>query len=350
MKYTPLKESKPVEYINALTPGAKAIWEKDRKPDCDLCELHKWAKTVCMFGNGPVPCKGMIVGEGPGTEEDRVGRPFVGRSGEYLDAVLYDLELDRKQFYITNATRCKPPRENKDDLLKIAVKTCAPYLEQEIAVVKPDVILAIGTYAYYHFMHRTGITGARGKEFYSEKYHATIVPTVHPSYVMQNPVYHDAFVADVNKFKSLILGETVPDVEVMEIRTLEDFRKMEEELNEHPDWMLTFDIESKGLIEYKEWSRMWCLSLTQDGKKSYFIPLEHPESPFLREYREDWKEKWAEYFSDPSAFLMDDTYMPILRGLMRIISSRKINNHNVKFDMRWIYHLAKRYGIEELLD
>lgn len=329
--------------VEPLTYDARQLHYQHRDSNCTKCELHKWAKTVCMFGNGPVPAKGMLIGEGPGSVEDATGRPFQGKSGKYLESVLADLDLYREDFYISNATKCKPPMENKDELLKIAVKECADYLEAEIAAVKPRVILAIGNYAYYFFKHQTGITKNRGKEFWSEKHNALVVPTVHPAFIMQSPNYHEAFYADVVKFKNILLNKKPPEIEIMEIHNLDDFDQAMLELNENPDDILTFDLETRGLIDYRpSFSKVWCAGITRNGKKSYIIPLEHPESPFVSPNGELWKEQWPNV-----QMTILPEYRRVVEATCDLILRAKVNNHNVKFDLRHLIRLAERYGLRD---
>lgn len=324
--------------------GARSLWAHARNPNCDKCEFHKYAKNVCIFGNGPVPSKGMIVGEAPDATSDNVSRAFVGGNGEYLESVLYDLDLNRDDFYVTNATKCKPPRSGKEDFLREAVQACEPYLEQEIAAVQPKAILAMGNFAYYFFAHKTGITKSRGKEFWSDKYNCLIVPTVHPSFVFINPDYHEAFVADIIKFKNIIVEKEPPPVEIVEIHTEEDWAKAYKELMEKPDAILTFDFETRGLLDYKpDFSKAWCVGLSRLGNKAYLLPLEHPESPFLENPDPDWEANWKLNWPNIT-YRIAPQYHYIVDQVCDLIMRAKQNNHNVKFDLRHTIHLAKRYG------
>lgn len=332
--------------VEPLTAGARKLWAEHRDANCTNCELHKWAKTVCLFGNGPVPAKGMIIGEGPGSTEDVLGRPFQGKSGEYLNRVLFDIDLNREDFYVSNATKCVVPRNVKTDpQMRESVKACSTYLEAEIAAVKPKVILAVGNYAYFYFAHKTGITKSRGKEFWSEKYNCLVVPTVHPAYIMQNPEYHEAFVADAIKFKNILLDKKPPPVEIFEVHTLEDFRQARKELWENPDGILTFDLETRGLLDYKpRFSQVWCMGVTRDGKKSYLIPLEHPQSPFIEEHHEDYRAWWKANYPNVQNRIKDE-YREIVEGVCDLALLNRTSNHNIKFDMRHIIRLAQRYNL-----
>lgn len=170
--------------VEPLTRGAYNLWTTKRDAHCQLCALHDWSRTVCMFGNGPVPAEGMVVFEGPSVLDTERKRPVQGEVGRFFDNMLRDADLDRADLYITYATRCTPPRENREELLKVAKKACAPYLEAELEAVKPRVVLAVGQLAHYFFSHKAGIVNSRGQPYFSEKYQCTVLPTVHPTYVL----------------------------------------------------------------------------------------------------------------------------------------------------------------------
>jgi DNA polymerase len=121
----------------------------------------------------------MIVGEGPGREEDLQGRPFVGRSGQLLDRLLeQEAGLARRDVYITNVVKCRPPgnRDPRPD----EIDACAPYLERQVALIRPAVMLTLGNFATKLLLHTTeGITKLRGRSY---PYSGTIlVPTFHPA-------------------------------------------------------------------------------------------------------------------------------------------------------------------------
>jgi len=108
---------------------------------CKNCSLYQTAKHVCLGGEGPIPCDIMIVGEAPGFREDDTGRPFQGKAGEILNGLLKDVGFDRKNLYVTNVIRCRPP--NNRTPTKKEIVACNPYLQKEIKVVKPKFILVL---------------------------------------------------------------------------------------------------------------------------------------------------------------------------------------------------------------
>jgi DNA polymerase len=137
-----------------------------------------------VFARGD-PAAGLVfIGEGPGAEEDRLGLPFVGRSGQLLDRLIVEeLGVEPAQVQVTNVVRCRPPgnRDPKDD----EIESCQPYLERQLEVVKPAVIVTLGNFAA-RFMLRTtvGVTKLRGRQY--DVGDAVLVPTFHPSFILRN--------------------------------------------------------------------------------------------------------------------------------------------------------------------
>jgi uracil-DNA glycosylase family 4 len=146
--------------------------------ECRLCLGRKRA----VPGEGPAPARLMIVGEGPGQEEDDSGRPFVGRAGRLLDRILRDVGIDRSQAFVTNAVKCRPPQNRTPEPEE--VEACRLYLEAQIAAVDPDYILALGATALSVFAPQRRITYCRGVPFW---WHARrILPTFHPSAALRD--------------------------------------------------------------------------------------------------------------------------------------------------------------------
>ena len=126
----------------------------------------------------------MIIGEGPGYEEDVQGRPFVGRAGQLLTKILQSIHLPREEVYITNIIKCRPPQNRNPEPDEI--KSCYPFLHHQIRVIRPQIICALGTFAAQTLL-KTGakITTLRGRfyEFSGIK----VIPTYHPAYLLRNP-------------------------------------------------------------------------------------------------------------------------------------------------------------------
>ncbi len=169
--------------------------------NCHLCELSKTRRNV-VFGEGNVNADIMFVGEGPGASEDAQGRPFVGRAGELLTKMIENvLHIPRSQVYIANIVKCRPPK-NRTPLPKEAL-TCRPYLFKQIELIKPRLIVALGSTAYRYLTDdTTPISRVRGHIIQKENY--KIIPTYHPSYLLRNPSAKKEAYADMLKVKSFL--------------------------------------------------------------------------------------------------------------------------------------------------
>jgi DNA polymerase len=145
---------------------------------CTRCRLAE-GRTNVVFGTGDPAAELMLVGEGPGAEEDRRGLPFVGRSGQLLDRLLLEeLGWTRERCYIANVTKCRPP--NNRDPLPDEVEACSPYLEEQLAIVDPKVVVTLGNFAA-RLLLRTGegVTRLRGRAYPFRR--GVLVPTFHPA-------------------------------------------------------------------------------------------------------------------------------------------------------------------------
>ena len=138
-----------------------------------------------MFGEGAASARLVFCGEGPGLDEDRSGRPFVGRAGELLsDMIVKGMKLRREDVFILNAVKCRPPENRTPSPDEIAA--CKPFLAEQLAVVKPAVIVALGNPACQALLGAVpGITKIRGRVF--EAFGTKVVPTFHPAYLLRNP-------------------------------------------------------------------------------------------------------------------------------------------------------------------
>ncbi len=156
----------------------------DTVKQCTLCSLHEKRRST-VFGTGSAGAKLMVIGEAPGENEDRSGLPFVGKAGEYLDAWLSAISLDRnRDVYIANVVKCRPPG-NRDPHPE-EVEHCSPYLKHQIALVRPQMILCLGRFAAHFILETTdSLSRLRGTIY---RYHdiPTLV-TYHPSAVLRTP-------------------------------------------------------------------------------------------------------------------------------------------------------------------
>ncbi|MHB1930365.1 MAG: uracil-DNA glycosylase, partial [Acidimicrobiales bacterium] len=131
---------------------------------CTRCALAAGRRTV-VFGEGDPRARLMVVGEGPGRDEDLAGRPFVGRSGQLLDRLLLEeAGLRREQVYIANVVKCRPPGNR--DPLPAEIAACRPYLEAQVELVRPEVVLTLGNFATRLLLDTTDrITTLRGRTY-----------------------------------------------------------------------------------------------------------------------------------------------------------------------------------------
>ncbi len=151
--------------------------------DCTRCKLHKGRRTI-VFGDGNPKAELVFVGEGPGHDEDVQGLPFVGRAGKLLTQMIEAMGLQRKDVYICNVVKCRPPenRTPEDD----EVSTCSPFLLRQIDVIAPKVIVCLGAVAAKTLLQTNrGISQFRGEwlEFRGRK----LLATYHPAYLLRNP-------------------------------------------------------------------------------------------------------------------------------------------------------------------
>lgn len=149
---------------------------------CARCHLRKGCTQVVM-GEGNVDSKIMFIGEGPGADEDRLGRPFVGKAGKLLNRIFNAIEINREEVYITNIVKCRPPRNRKPT--RGEIEACSPILAAEINMVDPKVIIPLGSVALRSLINeKASITKMRGRWQQLGKYY--FLPTFHPAYLLRN--------------------------------------------------------------------------------------------------------------------------------------------------------------------
>lgn len=169
---------------------------------CTRCPLHR-SRTRSVFGTGPRHAPFMVVGEGPGVQEDRRGEPFVGRAGVLLEAMLFALGISREAVYITNIVKCRPP-ENRDPRPDEAAG-CAAYLRRQIALVAPRAILAVGRVAAQHLLSSTLPLGRlRGTEQFWGDPPLPVVVTYHPAYLLRVPRDKGKAWQDLKRLRALL--------------------------------------------------------------------------------------------------------------------------------------------------
>lgn len=152
--------------------------------DCRRCKLCQ-GRTNIVFGVGNPQAEVMFVGEGPGRDEDLKGEPFVGRAGQLLnDIITKGMKMTREEVYIANVVKCRPPENRNPEPDEIA--TCQPFLRKQLEIIKPRIIIALGTFAAQTLLQvKTPISRLRGVW---HSYHGVkLMPTLHPAYLLRNP-------------------------------------------------------------------------------------------------------------------------------------------------------------------
>lgn len=165
---------------------------------CTKCRLHQ-NRTNTVPGEGNHKSRIMFIGEAPGADEDRLGRPFVGKAGQLLDKALNALDFSRdKNFYICNICKCRPEgnRTPEED----EAEACLPYLRNQVAVIKPRIIVCLGaTSARYIIDRQARITSIRGQWFERKGY--SIMATFHPAALLRDESKKKLFWEDLKKVK-----------------------------------------------------------------------------------------------------------------------------------------------------
>ena len=176
---------------------------------CTLCGLSR-TRVNAVPGEGSRSADIMFIGEGPGFYEDRDGRPFVGPAGQLLDEMLASIGLARGDVYITNMVKCRPP--NNRDPLPGETSACRPYLDQQLEMVSPRVVVTLGRHSFSKFFPGESISRARGKP--RKWKHFTVYPMYHPAAALHNPGLRPAIQDDFKSLRSLV--ENVDEVQERE--------------------------------------------------------------------------------------------------------------------------------------
>lgn len=175
---------------------------------CTRCKLCQGRQTI-VTGEGHPRASLMLIGEAPGEQEDIQGRPFVGKAGQLLDRMIQAIGLQRERVFITNVVKCRPPGNRNPEPDEIAA--CSPFLLQQIQVVQPKIILALGKFAAQTLLQTPiGITQLRGQFHpYKTIEGIQIMPTFHPSYLLRNPAAKREVWSDLQQVAK-VLGLTLP--------------------------------------------------------------------------------------------------------------------------------------------
>ena len=173
---TPPPREEPNPWIS-LEQVAQAV------SSCAKCLLHA-TRTRTVPGEGDPKARLMFVGEAPGADEDRLGRPFVGAAGKLLDSMIRAMGLAREEVFIANVLKCRPPGNR--DPLDHEIAACLPYLRAQIELIRPEIICTLGRHASHALLGRTdSLSRLRGRFF--DFSGTPLMPTYHPSYLLRTP-------------------------------------------------------------------------------------------------------------------------------------------------------------------
>ena len=162
---------------------------------CTKCELYK-GRTHAVPGEGPTHAEIMLIGEGPGANEDKQGRPFVGASGKFLDELLSQAGVTRAEVWITNVVKCRPPGNRDPEVVEI--ETCTTnYLDQQIKIVNPSIIVTLGRHSMSRFIPDAKITQIHGQMQKIGK--RFIIPMFHPAAALHQQRFRPMLLEDFAK-------------------------------------------------------------------------------------------------------------------------------------------------------
>ena len=187
--------------MNSLQEIARLV---ERCTDCPLSR----SRTNSVPGEGPADAEIMFIGEGPGYHEDRQGRPFVGPAGQFLEGLLASIGTGRERVFIANMVKCRPP-ENRDPL-PAEIAACSKYLDRQIELVNPRLIVTLGRFSLGRFFPGESISRARGKV--REKDGRYIYPVMHPAAALYRQELRATIIEDFKAIPSILraMGDAAP--------------------------------------------------------------------------------------------------------------------------------------------
>jgi DNA polymerase len=182
--YLPGGKSIPIEQSQDKATEFETLEQlRDEIGDCRRCQLSQ-GRTHIVFGVGNPDADVVFVGEAPGRDEDIKGEPFVGKAGQLLTRIITAMGLTRDDVYICNVIKCRPP-ENRDPL-PVEIETCEPFLKEQLGIIKPRVICALGSFATQTLLKsEVRISRLRGQ--FRDYNGIPLMPTYHPSFLLRNP-------------------------------------------------------------------------------------------------------------------------------------------------------------------
>lgn len=199
-------EAEPA-WVAETTPAASVVDDsleaiRGDIGDCVRCKLHTLGRQQIVFGVGNPRARLMFVGEAPGADEDVQGEPFVGRAGQLLTKIIQSIGLERSDVYIANVIKCRPPSNRNPE--PDEVSSCQPFLFRQIDTIRPEIIVALGTFATQALLNTvTPISRLRG-QVHEFRGGAKLIPTFHPAFLLRSPDRKRDVWEDMKKVRALL--------------------------------------------------------------------------------------------------------------------------------------------------
>lgn len=178
---------------------------------CTRCRLAS-GRTRTVPGDGDPNAELMLIGEGPGFNEDQQGHPFVGQAGKLLDKLLGEIGLTREQVFVTNVVKCRPPNNRDPEADEIA--SCEPYLDEQIAGIRPKLIVTLGRFAMNYFLPRTTISRSHGRATQAGDW--LIFPVYHPAAGLRQTRMLNVLREDFQRIPEFLANSERPEVTAVE--------------------------------------------------------------------------------------------------------------------------------------
>lgn len=229
-----------------------------RNAYCTACPLHAKATTICIDGDGPANARILFIGEAPGDREDKLGRPFVGQSGQLVRAEVSKAGLGEVRY--TNTVRCRPPGNRQPT--KDEIKACRPYLDAELAEVKPEYVVTLGNVSSKAVLKHSKITQDHGKIVKMPGYIG--MPMYHPAYILRDPSKLPDLQRDLRRLKAEIDGmRKVEDIE-WSFLTRKNFDIFINQFTAAEEF--SFDTETTGLFMHRPGGKVRTLQIAMPGR------------------------------------------------------------------------------------
>lgn len=308
----------------------KELHQQVRNKECQDCTLCLHNSSICLCGVGPVPAKVMIINESPSLMEDELSRPLNGQSGKLITSILSGLGYPREKVYITHAIKCHTPGNRAPE--KTEIKACKKYLEQEIAIVKPQVVITLSNTSLAIMTGHSGITKYRGKELPGIGGVLTI-PTFSPGAVLRSPKYMNLLKADITKAINIAMGNKTRKAEpiIHYAMTKESLKELIRDLEKASQVQIMggCDLETTTFDYWRPETKVMTMGLCVDNIHCWGIPMEHPQSP------------WRGQTHKLMGYLL-----PYLRDKIKWIGN------NWKYDQKWFnakYDFKVNFGPDNML-